>query len=124
MRNIPVDASQLSLIATGKVSEKAEYQNLANGGTQRTGNQATNERGERLWVIDCLVDDDEANRAEVIGVTVAASYQPVVTKFKPVQFRGVTAMVYRDNATGQPRVSLKAQSVVDSGSPVKASPAS
>jgi hypothetical protein len=117
MRNIPVDTDRLSLIATGKISPKAQYATLSDGSSRRTGNQATTDDGIPLWVVDCLVDDDAA-RAEVLGVTVAAVDEPQVGKLKAVRFRGVTAMVYRDNMTGQPKVSIKAESI--EGGQVKA----
>lgn len=122
MRNLPVDTAKLNLIATGKISPKAQYATLSDGTSRRTGNQATTEAGIPLWVVDCLVDDDDANRAEVIGVTVAAANEPTVQKLRPVQFRNVTARVYRDNLTGQPKVSLSADGV--DGGPVKSVQAS
>jgi hypothetical protein len=121
MRNIPVDTDRLNLIATGKISPKAQYATLSDGSSRRTGNQATTDDGIPLWVVDCLVDDDDAARAEVLGVTVAAVDEPQVGKLKAVRFRGVTAMVYRDNMTGQPKVSIKAEGI--DGGQVKSVPA-
>ena len=84
MRSIPVDVARLNLLATGKVIPKAEYATLSDGSSRRTGNQATNPTGVPLWTIDCLVDDDDSPRAEVVGVTVAAMDEPQVAKLKPI----------------------------------------
>jgi hypothetical protein len=118
MRNIPVDTDRLNLIGTGKVSPKAQYATLSDGSSKRTGNQATTDDGMPLWVVDCLVDDDDATRSEVLGVTVAALDEPSVGKLKPVRFRGVSATVFRDQMTGQAKVSLKAEGI--DGGQVKA----
>ncbi|NMH98910.1 hypothetical protein [Pseudonocardia acidicola] len=112
MRTIPVDLSRLDLIATGKVSSKAEYVELSDGSRKASGNQAKDEAtGQPLWVIDVLVDDDDARRAEVVGVTVPSADEPNPPKYRPVRFTGVTARIYVDRASGQARVSLVAESV-------------
>ncbi len=111
MRNIPVDITRLNLISTGKVSPKQEYVTLADGSSRRSGNQSTTPEGVPLWSVDVLVDDDDATRSEVLGVTVADHVQPAVSKFRPISFRGLSAVLYRDNMTGQPRVSLKAEAI-------------
>src|SRR2546421_2527232 len=80
MRQIPVDTYRLNLIGTGKVAGKQQYAQLSDGSSRRTGNQAINDDGIPLWVVDCLIDDDDASRAEVVGVTVAALDEPQVTK--------------------------------------------
>jgi hypothetical protein len=110
MRSIPVDLSRCTLIGTGKVSTKAEYVTLSDGSTRASGNQAKDEAtGLPLWVIDVLVDDDDARRAEVVGVTVPAAEEPVTTKWRPVAFRNVTATIYTDRQSNQAKVSLKAE---------------
>lgn len=111
MRSIPVDASRLSLIATGKAVPKVIYAELSDGSRRRTDRQATDDAGVPLWTVDVLVDDDAADRAEVIGVTVPSAVEPTVQKFRQVAFRGVTARLYRDNMSGQPKVSLIAESI-------------
>jgi hypothetical protein len=113
VRRIPVDMSQLSLIATGKIAAVPQYANLADGSSRMVpGSQAVNDQGVLMWTVDCLVDDgsdDEDGRAEVIGVKVASAARPQVSKFQPVPFVGVIASIYRDKATGQPRTSLQAR---------------
>lgn len=112
MRTIPVDADRVVLIGTGKVSAKAEYGQLSDGSTRPTGNQARDEStGLPLWVIDVLVDDDDARRAEVIGVTVPCADEPTCPKYQPVRFRGVIARIYSDRASGQAKVSLIADAI-------------
>jgi hypothetical protein len=111
MRAIPVDITRITFIGTGKAAEKAEYVELSDGQRRRSGNQQKNDAGVPVWTVDVIVDDDEAMRAEAIGVTVASYDPPVTKKWAPVVFRNLTAVIYRDNATGQPKVSLKADGI-------------
>ena len=111
MRSLPVDVSRINFIGSGKAIEKAEYVELSDGSRKRSGNQAKNDDGTPLWTLDVFVDDDEALRAEAIGVTVASYEPPVAEKFKPVKFRNLTATIYADRGSGQAKVSLKAEGV-------------
>ena len=112
MRSIPVDLSRCTLIGTGKVSSKAEYVELSDGSRRASGNQSKDDvTGLPLWVVDVLVDDDEARRAEVVGVTVPASVEPESPKYRPVNFRNVTATIYVDRGSGRATVSLKAEGI-------------
>lgn len=124
MRSIPVDLSRCTLIGTGKVSSKAEYVELSDGSRKASGNQARDEStGLPLWVVDVLVDDDDARRAEVVGVTVPFPDEPVTPKWRPVAFKNVTATVYVDRASGQAKTSLRAEgmdSVVGKPAPASA----
>ena len=73
MRTIPVDTTRITLIGTGKAAARAEYVELSDGSRKRSGNQAKDETsGMPMWVVDVLVDDDDADRAEVISVKVAS----------------------------------------------------
>ena len=83
-------------LATGKVAAVPNFEIDVAPGQPRP--QATDEHGTPLWVIDVLVEDDSADRAQVAGVRVAASQQPVVEKFKPVQFLGLDVSVYVNKA--------------------------
>jgi hypothetical protein len=118
MRNIPVDASKVRLLASGKLSPKPAYAELADGSRKRIpGEQAIDKNkfgegtGLPLWVVDCYLDDDEEDgRAEVVGVTVTAVDRPSVTKFAPVNFTDLVATGYvRD---GRVSYSFKASGVV------------
>jgi hypothetical protein len=97
MRNIPVDASKIVLLASGKLMPKADYAELADGTRKRIpGAQAADrDTGVPLWIVDCFLDDDEEEgRAEIVGVTVAAYDRPVVQKFRTVAFEGLVATGY------------------------------
>lgn len=97
MRNIPVDPSRITLLASGKLMAKAEYAELSDGSRRRVpGAQAKDrETGLPLWVVDCFLDDDEEEgRAEVVGVTIGSHDKPQVQKFRPVQFIGLVASGY------------------------------
>lgn len=114
MRSIPVDLFRCTLIGTGKVSSKAEYVELSDGSRKASGNQAKDEAtGLPLWVVDVLVDDDDARRAEVVGVTVPCADEPVTPKWRPVGFHNVTATVYVDRSSGRAMVSMKAEGMAD-----------
>ena len=118
MRSIPVDLSRVSFIGTGKVIEKAEYVELSDGTRRASGNQAKDDAGTPLWTVDVVVDDDDARRAETVGVTVASYDEPQCPKWTPVRFREVTATIYLDQRTQRPAVSLRAEGM-DKGALVK-----
>lgn len=97
MRNLPIDATQITLISSGKVMAKPEYALLSDGSRKRVpGVQATDANtGLPLWILDCFVDDDEEEgRADIVGVTVSSYDRPEVRKFAPVQFMGLVATGY------------------------------
>lgn len=100
MRAIPVDTSELRLIASGMVSAKPLYAELADGSRRRVPDQQAKDRdnGLPLWIVDCYpdvdTDPDENGRAEVVGVTVASADRPRVNKFQPVLFVGLVASGY------------------------------
>lgn len=118
MRSIPVDLSRVTFIGTGKVIEKAEYVELSDGSRRASGNQAKDDAGTPLWTVDVIVDDDDARRSEVVGVTVASYDPPESPKWVPVRFREVTATIYLDQRSGRPAVSLRAEGM-DRGAAVK-----
>lgn len=109
MRTIPVDLSRVQFIGTGKVIPKAEYVDLSDGSRRASGEQARDDAGTPLWTVDVIVDDDDARRAEAIGVTVASYDEPVTPKWQPVKFREVTATIYVDQRSGRATVSLRAE---------------
>lgn len=105
MRNIPVDAAKIRLLASGKIAAKPAYAELADGSRRRVpGEQAKDldrfgqGTGLPVWVIDCFLDDDDEpeqdGRAEIVGVTMPSATRPVVTKFAPVSFAGLVATGY------------------------------
>ena len=111
MRSIPVDLTRITFIGTGKVIEKAEYVELSDGSRRASGQQAKDEAGTPLWTVDVIIDDDDARRAEAIGVTVATYEPPDTPKWAPVRFREVTATIYTDQRSGRPMVSLRAEGI-------------
>jgi hypothetical protein len=115
MRNLPIDAGRLNLVSAGKVAPRFDYTDNV-----RNEHQATDDQGTLLWSVDCLVDDEDARRAEIVSVIVAAPYQPVVKKFDRVEFTDVTAVIYTDRGTGRASVSLRAGGVVEQRGSVKA----
>ncbi len=116
MRTIPVDISRVNFIGTGKAAARAEYVELSDGQRRRSGNQAKDEdSGLPLWVVDVLVDDDTADRAEVIGVRIASHTEPVVAKWQPVRFRNLVAVPYADRSTGRVQLSMRADGIEGQG---------
>ncbi len=119
MRNLPIDGAKVEFIATGKVLAKPAYVEMADGSRRKdpNGRQAEDkDNGLPLWTVDCIYDDEEAEdrRAETIGVTVASATKPEVTKFRPVQFEGLTANVYLPKGSNFPAFSFKATGVAGS----------
>ena len=113
MRSIPVDLSRVQFIGTGKVIEKSEYVELSDGQRRASGQQAKDDAGTPLWTVDVIVDDDDAKRAEAVGVTVASYDMPTSPKWQPVAFREVTATIYLDQRSGRPAVSLRAEGMAN-----------
>lgn len=128
MRAIPVDTTRTQFIGTGKAAARAEYVEATDGvpgGERRrirSGNQAKDEdTGLPLWVVDVLVDDDDAERAEVIGVKVASRDEPHTAKWQPVRFRGLVCSPYVDKGSGRVALSFRADGI--EGAPAAHKPA-
>ncbi|SFO52765.1 hypothetical protein SAMN05216207_107815 [Pseudonocardia ammonioxydans] len=98
MREIPVDTTKVQFIGTGKSAARAEYAQLSDGSTRRTGEQATDDHGVPIWVVDVLVDDDDADRAEIAGVRVASYDEPQTPKWQPVKFRNLRCKPWADSS--------------------------
>ncbi|MFR9803200.1 hypothetical protein ACL02T_12980 [Pseudonocardia sp. RS010] len=111
MRTIPVDQNRVTLIGTGKAAARAEYVELADGQRRRSGNQAKDENGVPVWVVDVLVDDPDADRAEVVGVRVASWDEPKSDRWKPVRFVNLVAVPYADRSTGRVALSMRADGI-------------
>ena len=119
MRSLPVDLTRIAFIGTGKVIEKGEYVELSDGSRKASGQQAKDDAGTPLWTVDVIVDDDDARRAEAVGVTVASYEEPKTPKWQPVRFREVTATIYLDQRSGRPAVSLRAEGIEQPAASVK-----
>lgn len=118
MRRIPVDTTRVRFLGTGKVAERAKYAELSDGTRRRVPDaQDTNENGVPMWIVDVLVDDPEADRAEVAGVKVA-SYDPPRTELaKDVKFRGLIALPYVEQGTNRVKLSFSAEGIEGQGKP-------
>lgn len=97
MKIIPVDASKVTFIGTGKAAARAEYAPDATGNNRRTGNQARDDNGVPVWVVDVLIDDDEADRAEIAGVRVSSHDEPTTKKWEPVRFVNLRVKPWADS---------------------------
>lgn len=112
MRRIPVDTTKVAFIGTGKAAARAKYAELSDGSRRRVPDaQDTNDDGVPMWVVDVLVDDDDADRAEVIGVKVASYEEPVTAKWQPVRFVNLVALGYVAQGTGRVAYSFTADAI-------------
>lgn len=97
MREIPVDSSKVTFIGTGKAAARAEYAQLSDGTTRRTGEQAKDDHGVPVWVVDVLIDDDDTDRAEIAGVRVSSYDEPKTDKWRPVRFTNLRVKPWVDS---------------------------
>lgn len=111
MRRIPVDTNRVAFIGTGKTAEVAEYVVLSDGSRRRSGNQAKNEDGVPVYVVDVMVMDPDAERAEIVGVKVASWEPPHTEMGKPVKFIGLMALGYVQQGTGRVAYSFTADGI-------------
>ena len=116
MRQIPVDTSKVQFIGTGKAAARAEYAELADGTRRRVPDaQAKDDHGVPVWVIDVLVDDPDADRAEIAGVKVSSFDEPRTEKWQPVKFKNLVAVPYADRGTGRVALSWRADGIEGQG---------
>lgn len=112
MRQVPIDTDRIVLIGTGKAAARQVYAELSDGTRQRVPDkQAEDDNGRPLWVVDVLVLDEEATRAEVVGVKVASFDEPVTVPLQPVKFRGLVGVLYVDQRSGRAALSLRADGI-------------
>lgn len=112
MRSIPVDTTKVQFIGTGKVAERAEYVELANGERRRSGNQATDENtGLPLYVVDVLVNDPDSQRAEIAAVKIPSNVPPETQMGQPVNFTDLVAVPYVDNRSNRVAMSFRATGI-------------
>ena len=111
MREIPVDVTKVTLVATGKVAARAEYVTLSDGQRRPSGAQAKSADGVPEWIVDVICDDSDSSRAEVIGVRVASHEEPVLPKWQPVRFIDLVAVPYVDHRSGRVAVSFRASGI-------------
>jgi hypothetical protein len=112
MRKIPVDQSRIRLIGTGKSVGRAQYAKLADGSSRRVPDaQETNEHGVPIWVIDALLDDPSADRAEICSVKVPAVEEPVTAFGEVLTFVGLVALPYVANGSNRVTLSFSADGI-------------
>ena len=120
MRNCPVDMNRMQLIGTGKTAERAEYVETADGNKRRSGNQARligpdGKPGAPLFVVDCLLNDPEAERADIVSVKVACYEVPTTTFGTPVRFVNLVASPYVARDSGRISWSFSADAMEGAG---------
>lgn len=112
MANLPIDASSITLVATGKVRPVAVYAEMADGSRKRVpGEQEKSDMGVPLWAVDVQLDDEEATRTEAVAVKVASAEQPEPPKWRPVQFYGLTCKPYVPRGSSQVALSMRAEGI-------------
>lgn len=112
MANLPIDAGQITLVATGKVRPVAVYAEMADGSRKRVpGEQEKSDFGIPLWAIDVQLDDDEATRTEAIAVKVPSTEEPQPPKWRPITFTGLTCKPYVPNGGRQVALSMRADGI-------------
>lgn len=124
MRRIPVDTSRVRFIATGKHAARAKYAELSDGSRKRVpDSHDTDDQGRPMWVVDVMVDDPDAERAEIAAVKVATHEVPETRLGEEVRFIGLIALPYVAQGTGRVALSFSAEGIEragTSGKPVAA----
>lgn len=124
MRRIPVDQTRIRLIATGKGIGRAKYAELSDGSRKRVPDQhETDEQGRTIWVVDVMVDDPDADRAEIAAVKVAAWEQPVTSFGDVITFVNLVALPYVVQGTGRVGLSFTADGIANAPSVAKSAAA-
>lgn len=98
LRTLPIDTSQMTLISTGKAAPRPVWVERSDGSRRPdpNGAQEKDESGTPMWTVDVLLDDDDADRSETLGIVVPSVTKPELPKWRPVQFSGLTASVRVD----------------------------
>jgi len=112
MRSIPVDTTRVRFVATGKHAARAKYAELADGSRKRVpDSHDTDDNGLPMWTVDVLVDDPEADRAEVAGVKIASYEVPETRLGEEVRFINLVAVPYVAQGTGRVAMSYRADGI-------------
>lgn len=121
MRRIPVDTSKVKFISTGKAAARARYAELADGSRKRVPDaQDEDDQGRPGWVIDCLADDPDADRASICSVKVYGYEVPEFRLGQEVKFIGLTALPYCMNGSNRVELSFAAEGFEQPGQQGKA----
>lgn len=122
MASLPIDASKITLIATGKVRPVPVYAEMADGSKRRVpGEQEKDAFGLPMWAVDVQLDDDDATRTEAIAVKVPSTDEPAPAKWRPISFTGLTCKPYVPNGGRQVQLSMRADGIEGASAPAKAS---
>ncbi len=112
MRAIPVDTTRIRFIATGKHAARAVYAELTDGSRKRVpDSHDQDDQGRPLWVVDVMVDDPEADRAEIAGVKIASFEVPETKLGEEVRFINLVAVPYVASGTGRVAMSWRADGI-------------
>lgn len=112
MRAIPVDTARVRFIATGKHAARAVYAELSDGSRRRVpDSHDKDDQGRPLWVVDVMVDDPEADRAEIAAVKVATYEVPETRLGDEVRFVNLVAVPYVAQGTGRVAMSYRADGI-------------
>jgi hypothetical protein len=110
VRRIPVDQARVKFISTGKAAARAQYAELADGTRRRVPDaQDTDDQGRPGWVIDCLADDPDADRAAICSVKVYGFEVPEFKLGQEVRFVGLTALPYVQQGSNRVALSFAAE---------------
>ena len=94
---VPVDGQRITLVSTGKVHPVPVFEN---GRPVDGAQERDRDTGFPLWSIDVVVDQDDAQRSEAVGVRMPAADAPVITKWQPVTFDALVMAVRNYKADG------------------------
>lgn len=97
MPEYPIDSDRSNMIATGKVAAQFEWDTEGRRTDRPKRDDGT---GMPLWIVDVLVDDEDAARSVVAGVVVPSLDAPVVAKLHPITFERLRVSVYVQRRTG------------------------
>lgn len=112
MRTIPVDTSRVRFIATGKHVARAVYAELSDGSRRRVpDSHDKDEQGRPLWTLDVMVDDPDADRAEIAGVKIASYDVPETRMGDEVRFLNLVAVPYVQQGTNRVALSFRADGI-------------
>jgi hypothetical protein len=117
MREIPVDMTRVRFVATGKGAARMTYKPTGETNPdgsekrKRTNEAEVDDQGRTIYIVDCLVDDPLADRAEIAAVKVPASRPPVTTMGQELEFVGLVAIPYAQN--GRVMTSYRCGGIID-----------
>jgi hypothetical protein len=112
MRRIPVDATRVRFLGTGKAAARAKYAELSDGSRRRVPDaQDTNDAGVPMWTVDVIADDPDSDRAEICSVKIASYEVPETRLGQEVKFIGMTALPYVLQGSNRVALSFNAESI-------------